>query len=96
MKLHYRLIQDANGWLAECLDAEAAGEGKTREEAVASLRCAIEERMFRPDAIAPPSSPKRAEIDLVLAPDGASLPEREMSKGGPGDPPRPIASSTRS
>lgn len=66
MKLTYRLVSSPPGWIAECLDTEAAGEGATVEEAIASLRDAIEERLFRPDAVAPPSHPEKPpEIELV-------------------------------
>lgn len=68
MKFSYRLVQDANGWLAECIETDAAGEGRTSEAAVASLRKALEERMFRPDAVAPPSEAKRERIELELTP----------------------------
>lgn len=68
MKLSYRLVRDPGGWVAECVETEAAGAGRTASDAVASLRSALEERMSRPDAVAPPSAPEpRPEIELVPA-----------------------------
>ena len=86
MKFSYRLVRDRNGFLAECVESEAAGEGKTAKEAVESLRKSLEERMFRPDAVAPPSRPTEGEIELVLAEDGATE-RRSLDLGGPGDAP---------
>jgi hypothetical protein len=85
MRLSYRLIRDKNGWLAECVESEAAGDGTTSQAAVESLRRALEERMFRPDAVAPPSHPTSASIELVLADEEAE--ERTRDLGGPGDVP---------
>ena len=67
MRFSFRLIRDRTGFVAECVESDAAGEGKTAKEAVSALREALEERMFRPDAIAPPSRPPPGTIELVLA-----------------------------
>jgi len=92
MRLSYRLVRDARGYVAECVESEAAGEGKSAREAVASLKQSLEERMLRPDAIAPPSHPTNETIELVLA-DGRSESrlenDREIDLGGPGDAPMP-------
>lgn len=72
MRFTYRLIKDARGYLAECIEAEAAGEGKSVHDAVESLREALKERMFRADAVAPPSHPIETSIELVLTEDGQS------------------------
>lgn len=66
MTFTYRLIQSKSGFLAQCLEAEAAGEGPTADEAVESLRKELEEHMFRPDAVAPPPEPAESVIELVL------------------------------
>ncbi len=87
MRFSYRLIEDANGYVAECIETDAVGEGKTSNAAVASLKTALEERMFRPDAVAPPSRQPETTIELVLA---ESEPERRsLDLGGPGDAPLP-------
>lgn len=78
MRFSYRLIKDARGYLAECIEAEAAGEGKTARDAVESLRAALKERMFRADAVAPPSGTVEAAIDLVLTEDGQSEPSASL------------------
>lgn len=67
MRFTYRLTADGAVWLAECLEATAAGEGLTAEEAVDRLREALEERMLRPDAVAPPSTRAREHIELAPA-----------------------------
>lgn len=87
MKLHYRLIRDANGWLAECVESDALGEGKSAKEAVATLRQVLEERMLRPDAIAPPAETEETTIELVLARDLGDRRDvgREVDYGGPGE-----------
>lgn len=90
MKFTYRLVNDAGGWIAECVEADAMGEGKTEQDAVASLRSALEERMFRPDAVAPPASQPHPAIDLSPASSAPSSERRSLDLGGPGDPaPRP-------
>ncbi|MBX3213914.1 MAG: hypothetical protein KF850_17905 [Labilithrix sp.] len=87
MKFSYRLIRDKDGFVAECVESEAAGEGKTAKDAVESLRRSLEERMFRPDAVAPPSQPTKGVIELVLAEEGAAVDRRSLDPGGPGDAP---------
>jgi hypothetical protein len=67
MTFSYRLIRDRSGFVAECVESEAAGEGKTAKKAIESLRKALEERMVRPDAVAPPARPSEIVIELVLA-----------------------------
>jgi hypothetical protein len=86
MRFSYRLIKDKSGIVAECVESEAAGEGKTEREAVNSLRNALAERMFRPDAVAPPSKPEaEPAIELVLADENAE--RKSLDLGGPGDAP---------
>lgn len=85
MTFSYRLIRDKSGFVAECVESEAAGEGKTAKDAVDALRRSLEERMFRPDAVAPPSRPAEGTIELVLADDRSSGERRSLDLGGPGD-----------
>jgi hypothetical protein len=86
MRFTYHLVEDANGWLAECVESDAAGEGKSEKDAVESLRKALEERMLRPDAVAPPSSPDDAKIELERVSDHG---QASVDLGGPGDAPPP-------
>jgi hypothetical protein len=65
MRLTYRLVREGPGFLAECLESDAAGEGPTEAAAVESLRRALAERMLRPDAVAPPPTPTETTIELV-------------------------------
>ncbi len=65
MRFAYRVVVDSDGVVAECLEADVEGVGKTEKEAVESLRTALEEHLLRPDAVAPPSEPRREKIDLV-------------------------------
>ena len=87
MKFSYRLIRDRGSVVAECIESETAGEGKTVKEAVESLRRSLEERMFRPDAVAPPSSQTKGVIELVLAEEGSATDRRSLDPSGPGDAP---------
>jgi hypothetical protein len=64
MKLAYRLSYEAGRCVAECLEADVEGEGRTEAEAVESLRLALED-LFRPDAVAPPSRVPEHRFDLV-------------------------------
>lgn len=82
MRFSYRLVRDASGWLAECVESDAAGEGKTSKEAVESLRASLEERMFRPDAVAPPPETEHSTIELELA--GDPVERKSIDLGGPG------------
>jgi hypothetical protein len=85
LRFSYRLIKDANGFVAECSETDAIGEGKTASAAVESLRYALKERMFRPDAVAPPTDQPETEIELVLAESDVERPSLDL--GGPGDVP---------
>ena len=89
MRFSYRLIRDKSGFVAECIESDVAGEGDTAKDAVESLRTSLEERMFRPDAIAPPAEATESTIELVLS-DGAERhreEEKTIDLGGPGDAP---------
>lgn len=74
MRFSYRLIRDKSGFIAECVESDAAGEGTTEKSAVEALRRALEERMFRPDAVAPPPRPAEVTIELVSAEDNFEQP----------------------
>ena len=67
MTFTYRLVQSGAGFLAECIESTAAGEGPTATAAVEALQKALEERMFRPDAVAPPPEAADSPIELVPA-----------------------------
>jgi hypothetical protein len=66
MRFSYRLVREETSYVAECVESDAVGEGQTANAAIASLRAALHERMFRPDAVAPPEEEVDTEIDLVL------------------------------
>ena len=92
MRFSYRLVLEGQGFVAECVESDAVGEGKSAPEAVASLRTALEERMLRPDAVAPPSHPTAETIELVPADERASSrheKDKEIDLAGPGDAPMP-------
>jgi hypothetical protein len=79
MRFTYRITRDAGVYVAECVETDAAGEGRSVDAAVQSLRTSLEERMFRPDAVAPPATASRAPIELLPA----TTEEPDLS--GPGD-----------
>jgi len=82
MKFTYRLQKEATGWLAECVESDAMGEGTTERDAVQSLRTSLEEHMLRPDAVAPPSEAISASIELELASEKTTRDSLDL--GGPG------------
>jgi hypothetical protein len=82
MKFTYRLQKDASAWLAECVECDAMGEGRTQTDAVLSLRASLEERMFRPDAVAPPPEEAHGTIELELACEPVTRDSLDL--GGPG------------
>ncbi len=82
MRLTYRLLQEGNGWLAECVESDAAATGATPAEAVTALHAALEERMFRPEAVAPPPETEHSVIELELSNDRSARPSLDL--GGPG------------
>jgi predicted RNase H-like HicB family nuclease len=53
-------------WLAQCEEVDLAGTGGTREEAIASLREALQEYFTHPEAIAPPGELARESIEIVV------------------------------
>lgn len=83
MKFTYRLQKETSGWLATCVESDAMGEGPNEQAAVRSLREALEERMFRPDAVAPPEEEAKGTIDLSPAPASSASPD-SLDLGGPG------------
>jgi predicted RNase H-like HicB family nuclease len=54
------------GWVAECEEVDLAGEGTTRDEALATLRAALEDYFHRAEAVAPPTDAPREAIEIVV------------------------------
>jgi hypothetical protein len=65
----YRLEHDDEDDLfwAECIELDVAGEGSDETAAVDSLRELLLERLYRPDAIAPPAAIPLMSIELTRA-----------------------------
>jgi hypothetical protein len=74
MKVSAVLIQARDLWLAECQEVERTGEGRTPEEAVASLRQGLRE-YFDVEAVGPPAQAVHDAIEIVIvdAPAAAGL-----------------------
>ncbi|HZU83724.1 MAG TPA: hypothetical protein VE987_12440 [Polyangiaceae bacterium] len=53
-------------WLAQCEEVDRAGEGATADEALASLRQALEEYFGSAEAVAPPPDRPREPIEIVV------------------------------
>jgi hypothetical protein len=66
MKVGAILSQVGDEWLAQCEEVDRAGSGSTPEEALASLRIALEEYFGHSEAIAPPAEAPREEIEIVV------------------------------
>ena len=71
------------GYFAECLDREGSGEGKTRDQALASVRRSIEEREV-PEAVAPPEETRAPTIEIVVVDERAAS-DSPREPTGPGD-----------
>jgi hypothetical protein len=70
MRLSAVLTQGNDFWLAHCEEVDRTGEGRTPDEALASLRDALAE-YFDVQAVAPPSDaapPSSIEIIIVDGP----------------------------
>jgi hypothetical protein len=58
--------EDGQFW-AECVELDVAGEGESEDAAVRSLRELLLERLFRPDAVAPPAMTPVESLELTRA-----------------------------
>jgi predicted RNase H-like HicB family nuclease len=74
MKVSAVLTQADGVWLAECEEVDRTGEGKTPDEAVASLRQALEE-YFEVEAVAPPADAAPEAIEIVILDPPTAAPE---------------------
>jgi predicted RNase H-like HicB family nuclease len=66
MKVTAIVSRTEDGWLAQCAEANCAGEGATADEALAQLRVALEEYFGNAEAVAPPPQPPRESIEIVV------------------------------
>jgi predicted RNase H-like HicB family nuclease len=65
MKVSAVLTEASGTWVAECEEVDRTGEGRTPDEAVASLREALEE-YFAVEAVAPPPGAGADAIEIVV------------------------------
>lgn len=68
MRYTAKLNREGSGFVANCLEIEAAGYGQTRDTAIASLRAVLEERVGQVEGVALPSHPDIA-IEVVIVDD---------------------------
>jgi hypothetical protein len=66
-----RVSASAEGFVAECLEVEAAGRAPTRSGAIESLRQELFERMGHVEGMAPPKEAPSIVIDIVVVDDAA-------------------------
>lgn len=57
-------------YIAHCLEVDIAGEGSTREDAIANLKRELEVYMKETPAVAPPSDPKIGPVEVVITESG--------------------------
>ena len=75
MKVSAVLTETSGTWVAECEEVDRTGEGRTPDEAVASLRQALKE-YFEVEAVAPPEDAVTESIEIVIVdPPPAAAPE---------------------
>jgi predicted RNase H-like HicB family nuclease len=78
MKVSAVLTETAGTWLAECEEVDRTGEGRTPDEAVASLREALKE-YFDVEAVAPPADARVEAIEIVVVDRPPAAPVEPMS-----------------
>jgi hypothetical protein len=81
MSFTYRLQQAEGKSLAHCIENGTEAFGETDAAAVAALRAALEEKMGRSEAVAPPTQPESPRVELREAA------REEPSPQGPGEAP---------
>jgi predicted RNase H-like HicB family nuclease len=72
MRVTAVLTQADGQWLAECEEVDRAGEGRTPDEALASLREALKDYFSEAQAVAPPpegEGPPPESIEIVVTDD---------------------------
>jgi hypothetical protein len=65
MKVSAVLTEASGTWIAECEEVDRTGEGRTPDEAIASLREALVE-YFAVEAVAPPPDAVAEPIEIVV------------------------------
>jgi hypothetical protein len=75
------LTRRGSGYIATCVEVEAEATGATEQDAVAALRSALYEKLYRDVGVAPPSHPEIPHIVLRRAPPAL----RDEAPFGPGD-----------
>lgn len=66
MRVSALLTEEKGKWLAQCEEVDLAGEGATPDEAVSSLRQALDEYFGHAEAVAPPAQPPRERFEIVV------------------------------
>jgi predicted RNase H-like HicB family nuclease len=66
MKVSAVVSQVGSRFIAQCEEVDRAGEGATRDEAIARLRDALEEYFGHAEAIAPPAQKPHDPIEIVV------------------------------
>jgi hypothetical protein len=66
MKVTAIVSRTREGWLAQCEEADCAGEGATQEQALAQLRVALDEYFRHPEAVAPPPEAPHEAIEIIV------------------------------
>jgi hypothetical protein len=65
MRVSAVLIHMPEVWVAKCEEVDRTGEGRTPDEAIASLRQALED-YFDVEAVAPPAEAAVPPIEIVI------------------------------
>lgn len=80
MRYTARLNRTSSGFVAQCVETEALGEGSTKEGALQSLRTELEDQLSHVEGMAPPPEPTTISVDLLVVDEGGAL----SADDGPG------------
>jgi HD superfamily phosphodiesterase len=61
-----KLRHEPSGFIADCIELDATGEGATRDDALDALRAELAERVGHVEGMVPPVDNPPLEIEIVV------------------------------
>ena len=80
MRVAATIRREEDAFVATCQESSVVGEGKTRAEALESLREGLKQQL-RPEAIAPPPGTEDPSVEIVVLDEPAA----PIAPRGPGE-----------